>query len=116
MILAVAILLVGSIVLLGLAAGGCENRITQIALSPNKDKAAVVFQRNCGATTPFSTQVALVEANRIEEVETGNVLSTELGPELVHAQWRDESSLAVKVAGKPRWKVVSVDGTRIHYE
>ena len=61
-------------VVLVLAAGGflllrsfgkamCGNEIFQEASSPDNSYKAVVFQRDCGATTGFSTQVSILGTN-----------------------------------------------------
>ena len=39
----------------------CENKILSIHKSPNDQFAAVIFWRNCGATTDFNTQVSLIK-------------------------------------------------------
>ena len=39
---------------------GCETTIDREVKSPYGDRAAVVFQIDCGATTPFNTQVSIV--------------------------------------------------------
>jgi len=42
-------------------ASGCENTEQQRVPSPNGRFELVIFERNCGATTDFSTQVSLVD-------------------------------------------------------
>jgi hypothetical protein len=50
--------------------------------SPNREFRAVVFQRDCGATTGFSTQVSVLAANQrflterswLQSTKPGNVL------------------------------------------
>ena len=39
---------------------GCETTIDREVKSPYGDRAAVVFQIDCGATTPFNTQISIV--------------------------------------------------------
>jgi hypothetical protein len=54
----------------------CSNRIIDDIQSPNKQYHAVVFQRDCGATTSFSTQVSLLHAS--DDVSGGgNVFITD---------------------------------------
>jgi hypothetical protein len=42
---------------------GCETAIDREVKSPYGDRAAVVFQIDCGATTPFNTQVSIVRGD-----------------------------------------------------
>jgi hypothetical protein len=66
------------VALLALSATGCElctNVIVETLPSPNGELDAVLYQRDCGATTGFSTQVSVVPEG--EEVVNGNVLSAD---------------------------------------
>ena len=40
--------------------GGCNNDIVGVAASPDGARDAVLFQRSCGATTGFTTQISIV--------------------------------------------------------
>jgi hypothetical protein len=42
----------------------CADTVIKTALSPDGRRKAVLFERNCGATTGFSTQVGIYRANR----------------------------------------------------
>ncbi len=42
---------------------GCKNTVASRSLSPDGDHIAVLFQRDCGATTGFSTQISILDAN-----------------------------------------------------
>lgn len=50
----------------------CGNDIFGEYPSPNGKLKAVVFERDCGATTPFSTQVSLIERDQKLENVPGN--------------------------------------------
>ena len=41
-------------------ASACENEVLSHHPSPTGQYTASIFQRNCGATTPFSTQVSVL--------------------------------------------------------
>ena len=58
----------------------CGNEINLELMSPDKKYKAIIFQRDCGATTGFSTQVSIIKS--IEELpnESGNVLITDGHP------------------------------------
>lgn len=59
-------------VLVSGCADTCANEIVDRVGSPNGNYDAVLFQRDCGATTGFSTQISLVPAG--EDIEgSGNV-------------------------------------------
>jgi hypothetical protein len=50
----------------------CKNEIVAEIPSPKGDKRAVVFQRDCGATTGFSTQVSILSRGIRLRDEGGN--------------------------------------------
>ena len=51
-------LIAGTVACINIAAG-CGNDLVKEVPSPNGKMKAVVFQRDCGATTGFSTQISL---------------------------------------------------------
>ena len=57
----------------GLLRGLCENQIVNEIFSPDNGTKAVVFERSCGATTGFSTQVSLIKADNVLGDQGGNV-------------------------------------------
>jgi hypothetical protein len=62
-------------VLCGRAAldGACGNDPIAEAVSPDGELKALAFQRNCGATTGFSTQISVVPAEASAPSGPGNV-------------------------------------------
>jgi hypothetical protein len=40
---------------------GCKNTVQQRLVSPDGEHEAVVFERDCGATTDYSTQLSVLE-------------------------------------------------------
>jgi hypothetical protein len=58
---------------------------------------AVVFLRDCGATTNFSTQVSIVSAKEDTSNATGNVLILD-GKVPLSLQWQSDKSLQVRGA------------------
>jgi hypothetical protein len=50
----------------------CGNRVLFDVVSPTGRQHAVVFERDCGATTGFSWQVAILEANEQVGSNSGN--------------------------------------------
>jgi hypothetical protein len=86
-------------------AGDCGNEILRVHYSPTKQLKAVVFGRDCGATTGFSTQVSIMSANDDLSNEAGNVFVADTdhgkspsgpgGGPPVDVEWKGESSLNV---------------------
>jgi hypothetical protein len=52
----------------------CENEISQSVISPSGKMKAVVFSRNCGATTGANTQVSIIPASGMLLDDGGNTL------------------------------------------
>lgn len=70
----VAGLIVIGLALLGnLTDGLCGNEVVQIATSPDGRIKAFVFERDCGATTGFSTQISVVGSGKELPNDSGNV-------------------------------------------
>jgi len=67
---------------------------------------AVIFQRDCGATTGFSTQVSIFSTNRALPNESGNVFVADTdhgkapagawGGPLVELTWPDDAHVLLK--------------------
>ena len=95
---------VGSLFYFGLD-GMCANEQLFDLPSPDGALKAVVFQRDCGATTDFSTQVSIVGASRSLPNRGGNLFVADTdhgrapsgiggGPE-VRVAWRSSHSLQI---------------------
>ena len=76
----------------------CANQIDQQVYSPERTLKAVVFQRDCGATTGFSTHVSILPADdTLGNEVAGNLYVANGHPsesKLV-LQWRSETSLMI---------------------
>ena len=55
------------------ADGMCGNEVLTEVLSPDSQKRAVVFQRDCGATTGFSTQASVLRIGKSLPNDGGNI-------------------------------------------
>jgi hypothetical protein len=51
---------------------GCGNQVLQTIYSPDRKQKAVVFERDCGATTDFSTQISILPAGGRFSAGAGN--------------------------------------------
>jgi hypothetical protein len=83
----------------------CGNTVLQDVPSPDGRWHAVVFARNCGATTGFSTQVSLLNGSRtatgsgnvfVADSDHGKVPSGPGGGPVVLANWIDARTLRIR--------------------
>jgi hypothetical protein len=84
---------------------GCGNDVVREIRAPNGRMKAVVFERNCGSTTGFSTQISLLSSTKSLPNDIGNlfVATTEGrfpgaawgGPD-VDVSWVDDTHLLLK--------------------
>ena len=89
---------VGYTVLLSLAFDlMCTNEVFGESLSPQRNLKTVVFERNCGATTGFSTHVSIMDAKEGVGYEGGNVFVIDGHPNDtgVVVRWIDDSQLEI---------------------
>jgi hypothetical protein len=105
----------------------CGNEIMSELTSPDGAKKLVVFKRDCGATTPFSTQASIIPANARLPNESGNLFISDTdrgaapsgptsGPGL-QVIW--ENSRSVVLSYHPKTRVFKaqdeVSGVRVRY-
>jgi len=90
----------------------CRNEIISEIPSPEGKLKVVVFQRDCGATTGFSTQVSILSGNQLLENEGGNLFISDTdhgaapsgpggGPALA-VTWQNENSVRMSYHQKTR--------------
>jgi hypothetical protein len=119
----------GSLIIAGwlLIPDPCENVLLGEYASPDHARELVVFQRDCGATTGFSTQASLVRTGAGLANEAGNVFVSDTnhgaaqsgpggGPQL-DVSW--ESPSLVRLSYHPATRVfkslANLDGISIRY-
>ena len=95
----------------------CDNEVVSTITSPSGKTKAVVFGRNCGATTGFNTQVSIVDTGSGVPSDSGNVLIADQEVPL-KIVWASDNQLSISVSGKTRVfkQEMSVNGIRIRYE
>jgi len=76
----------------------CENQIYKEYLSPNKSLKAIIFQRDCGATTSFSTQISILDSDEKLGNKSGNIFiikgyPNEVAPTL---NWESDNKLNIQ--------------------
>ena len=82
----------------------CANTVQSEIVSPNGFNKAVVFERDCGATTDFVTQVSVLKLKDTLENEGGNVFSASLEnkkinnnqDEIVNVRWLNDRLLEIE--------------------
>lgn len=81
----------------------CENDIKQIVKSPDNKMKAIIFSRDCGATTGFNRQISLLKHNENLEDIPGNVLRLDGEPNLI-VEWKNSNELIVSHPLDPSFK------------
>ena len=76
----------------------CANEITSTDVSPNGTLQAVLFRRDCGATTGYSTHVSIIPASRDLPNEGGNIF-VQGGEPIVVVRWIDDQHLSISGGG-----------------
>ncbi|MFZ2451756.1 MAG: hypothetical protein WAW36_14665, partial [Methylovulum miyakonense] len=76
------------------------NKIIQNALSPGNGFKAVLFSRDCGATTNFSTHISLIASDEELPNESGNVFIVDGDPKDLNIEinWLTPTDLVVRHA------------------
>jgi len=95
---------------------GCANTIQARVRSPDGAHEAIVFERDCGATTDYSTQVAVVETGEELPNDPGNAyIAAHRTP--VEAHWHAPAALDIRhPTDAPSMRgVVSAAGVAIRY-
>ena len=94
----------------------CGNEVAQTVASPSGQLKVIVFSRDCGATTGFSTQVSIVPAKDTLPNDSGNILILD-GVVPLKVQWGSDSTLTLTGLGSSRVfkQVPSAAGVSINY-
>ena len=113
--------------ILGACGDACSNEIVARVASPDGEREAVMFQRDCGATTGFSTQVSILEpgeplsgignAFRADD-DHGSAATGPWGGSWAEMEWLASDRLLIRYATKSRLfeQDESVSGVAISYE
>jgi len=105
----------------------CGNQVLAEHPSPNNKLKVVTFQRDCGATTDFSTQVSILPSANALKNESGNIFVADTnhgaapasqggGPE-VQVNWLSDTHLQVQHHKLVRTHRVEseFEGTKVEY-
>jgi Family of unknown function (DUF5412) len=82
----------------------CRNQILSESFSPDQTYRVVVFQRDCGATTGFSTQVSVLKVMEILPNESGNLFIADT----------DHGKAPSGMGGGPEVKISWVGSRSVH--
>ena len=95
----------------------CANTIVNASTSPNGKWKAVLFERNCGATTGFSSQISLIKADKELNNEAGNIYIADGYPKDYTLKWGSDTTVKIGGAyGKNYKKETQFNGVRFSYE
>jgi len=94
----------------------CSNDITSESVSPDGNRKIVIFSRDCGATTGFSTQATLLNKNESLPDDGGNIFILEQGE--ATAEWKNNTEILVRVDSSARFfkKESLLNGVTIFYQ
>lgn len=75
----------------------CGNYLHSESISPNGRYKAVIFQRDCGATTGFSTQISIVKTSEVLKNRPGNIFIVDGHPDRYAPNifWSSDSELVI---------------------
>ncbi|WP_159888681.1 hypothetical protein [Paenibacillus puerhi] len=98
-----------------LVASACGNEIVNEIPQPGGALKAVVFIRDCGATTRESYQVSIIrKGSNIDDTDTGNVF---IAYEPVSVSWSKYNDFDIEYAGGQVFKQeINVKGIRVNYK
>jgi hypothetical protein len=72
----------------------CDNEIVKEIYSSDKKYKAVIFRRDCGATTGTSSQLSILKAEKELENQGGNTFAIDKG-EIKEVKWQNLRQLTV---------------------
>jgi hypothetical protein len=105
----------------------CQNSVISTSESPTGDLKAVLFQRDCGATTGFSSQVSIAKVAGVPggagnvfvaDTDHGTASAAFWGGPWVELRWLSPQNLLIRYDPKARvfTRNDSVSGVKIIYE
>ena len=90
----------------------CRNHLIESKFSPNKQFKVLIFSRDCGATTGYSTQISIVEFDeKLEQNDGGNIFIADynhgeaiMNGEIINVnpKWIDNENLIIEYDKKAR--------------
>lgn len=102
-----------------LAAIACDlggNRISRGIQSPDGSNRALIFERDCGATTDFSTQVSILPVGKRLPSRGGNIFIADGNHGVVTVDSHGATDVGVGWKNNQQIEITSPPGTRIFLE
>jgi hypothetical protein len=96
----------------------CENEVVSAHASPSGRARVVVFERGCGATVGFTTQISIIRSeDALSDDDVGNVLIVDDKVSLA-IRWASHEELSISGWRGTRVfkQAATVEGIRIEYE
>lgn len=115
----------------GLAVNGCSdgciNTVVARVDAPDGSRSATMFERNCGATTSFSTQISILAPGKepsgggnvfIADADHGVAAPGHWGGPRAEIRWIDNATLLVRYASGSRIfaQARKVSGVSVRYQ
>lgn len=105
----------------------CSNNVLTRTDAPGGRSSAVMFQRNCGATTGFSTQISIVDRTEVPsgsgntfraDDDHGAAVAGRGGGPWTEMRWLGPDDLLIRYAAKSRIfkQADNVNGVRVTYQ
>jgi hypothetical protein len=99
------------------ASSMCANTMVASSASPDGRWKVVLFERSCGATTGFSSQISLIATNKEHGNDSGNIYIAKGYPEGYTIVWESDTSVVIGGAnGRGNKKEVQLNGVQVRYE
>jgi hypothetical protein len=103
----------------------CANTIVAEKSAPGSQHQAVLFERNCGATTDFSTQISVLPVGT-DPVDVGNVFIISGGPQRkaewggpwAEIEWESPTGLLIRydAGAEVSHRTIAMDDVTVAYE
>lgn len=93
----------------------CGNEVLAEVHSPDGEHKVVVFQRDCGATTGFSTQASLISSRQELDNDSGNIFVADTNHRAAPAGPGGGPSVSIRWLGSDALEVSHHPGARIFF-
>ena len=99
---AILLIFMATILLLWFTSGSCDNTIWSTHASPNMNFKVVTFERNCGATTGFSTHLSVLKNGKTLPNSAGDtmVIKGRPGDVAPEISWISNKKIELRTTGK----------------
>lgn len=94
----------------------CSDKLLSEHLSPEKSLVAQSYERNCGATTDFSTIIVIRKRHQLSKQDVPAITAAAKGRVRVNVKWISESQIKIKSSTPFVNKKDRVENVEIIYE